>query len=219
MDEWRSAVEDVGVSVFKDSFKQKDVSGFCLIDDQFPIIYVNNSTAFSRQIFTLLHELAHILVQTSGVTKLDDSYIESLTGAPRYVEIFCNQFAAEFLVPSSDFDNRFRAHSYNAQEIARLADEYSVSREVILRKLLDRGIVSAEFYRQMAEEWADEYEARAEGAEGGNYYATQATYLGETYLRLAFSRYYQGSFAIDQLADYLNVKATSVPGLEAYVLR
>ena len=75
---WRRAVEEKGIYVFKNSFKQKDVSGFCLYDPVFPIIYVNNSTAPTRQIFTILHELGHILTGTGGVTKRDDSYIAKL---------------------------------------------------------------------------------------------------------------------------------------------
>ncbi len=218
MDRWRASIQDVGIFVFKDSFKQKDISGFCLVEEEFPIIYINNSTAFSRQTFTLFHELAHILVQTNGVTKEDDSYIESLTGLSRHIEVFCNRFAAELLVPSSDFDNRFRSKSYNEEEIASLADHYLVSREVILRKLLEREVVTPDFYRQKATEWAQEYEERAKGAEGGNYYATQATYLGEKFLKLAFRRYFQGSLSIEQLAEYLNVRASSVPGLEHFAL-
>ena len=44
--EWRDAIEDKGVFVFKNSLKQKEVSGFCLFDTQFPVIYVNNGAGF-----------------------------------------------------------------------------------------------------------------------------------------------------------------------------
>jgi len=97
---WRSAVEEAGIFIFKRSFKQREISGFCLIDIEFPIIYINNSTEKSRQIFTIFHELAHILLQTNGITKSDDRYINSLQGENKYIEIFCNKFAAEFLLPN-----------------------------------------------------------------------------------------------------------------------
>jgi transcriptional regulator with XRE-family HTH domain len=54
---WREAVERVGVYVFKNSFRQKSISGFCLVDNEFPVIFLNNSTTKNRQIFTLFHEL------------------------------------------------------------------------------------------------------------------------------------------------------------------
>src|SRR4051812_19638626 len=40
--EWRKGLLAVGVYVFKDAFKESSFSGFCLYDDVFPIIYVNN---------------------------------------------------------------------------------------------------------------------------------------------------------------------------------
>ncbi len=216
---WRTALEGAGVYVFKDSFKQSDVSGFCLVSDEFPIIYVNNSTSPSRQIFTLIHELAHILLHTDGITKLDASFIDSLTGASRQIELFCNRFSGEFLVPTSDFENRLPLPNYDDATIVSLAERYWVSREVILRKLFDQQLVSADSYRDRVAAWNEEYaQSRKEGA-GGNYYATQAAYLGQRYLALAFGRYYQGRLSLQQLAEYLNVKASSVAGLEPFGLR
>ena len=71
--EWRKILEGIGLFVFKDAFKSDEFSGFCLYDDKFPVIYVNNSKPFTRQIFTLFHELAHLLFQTDGIdTNIDD---------------------------------------------------------------------------------------------------------------------------------------------------
>ncbi|MRS02646.1 ImmA/IrrE family metallo-endopeptidase, partial [bacterium] len=63
---WRHALEEAGVFTFKDSFKDRFLSGFCLVHEQYPIIMVNNSNSFTRQIFTLLHELGHILYGVNG---------------------------------------------------------------------------------------------------------------------------------------------------------
>jgi len=215
---WRDAVQDKGIFVFKRSLKQRDVCGFSLLDDQFPVIYLNNSTPRTRQIFTVFHELAHLLLHTNGVTKRDDRYISSLSGTPRRVEVFCNAFAAELLVPSDDFDEHLRRPRYDDQWFSATADRYHVSREVILRKLLDRGLIDDRRYREKADQWIRESRER-EARGGGNYYATQATYLGQKFLDLAFSRYYQGRCTLEQLADYLNVRVQSIPGLEQRALK
>ena len=68
---WRDAVEHAGVFVFKRSLEQRSISGFCLKDDEFPIVLVNNSTPHSRQIFTLFHELAHLMFGVSSITSTD----------------------------------------------------------------------------------------------------------------------------------------------------
>lgn len=217
---WRAAVESAGVFVFKDSFKQKDVSGFSLYDDEFPIVYINNGTAKTRQMFTLFHEIGHLLTHTSGVTKRDDSYISALHGHPREVEIFCNQFAADVLVP----DTSFAAEDFTALDhnVARLARRYRVSREVILRRLLDRGTISDQYYRSKIKQWAADYFEKTEDDDTesrGNYYATQASYLSDTFARLAFRSYYQGSLSLEELARHLNVKMSSVSGLEQALLQ
>ncbi len=220
LEKWRDAVQSAGVFVFKRSFKQEDVSGFCLSDQEFPVIYLNNSTASSRQIFTLFHELAHILLSTNGVTKRNNRYINVLIGDAKEIEVFCNQFAGEFLVPSSDFDRQLDFNIPTLDMVSRLAKQYRVSREVILRKLLDRNIVSREYYEKTVEEWLQDYkERRAARSPGGDYYATKVTYLGTKYMELAFSHYYQGKCTLQQLADYLDVKAKGIDNLEQRFLR
>jgi Zn-dependent peptidase ImmA (M78 family) len=192
-----------------------------LVDDEFPVIYLNNSTAKTRQVFSLFHELAHILLDASGVTKVDDRYINALTGWERRVEVFCNRFAAEFLVPSEDFDSRLLALRDEPVDrlTERLSRAYQVSREVILRKLLDRGIVDQDYYRTKAAQWAREFKEARQARRGrGNYYATQVTYLGDQYLNLAFSSYYSGECSLQELADNLGLKPKSVAGLERYLL-
>lgn len=219
---WRNRLQDVGIFIFKRSLKQRDISGFCLIDTQYPVIYVNNSTPPTRQIFTIFHELGHILLHTSGITKRDDRYIRNLQGWAKDVEVFCNEFAAEFLVPTDDFTQAIGDGSYTDRNVSRLATEYSVSREVILRKMLDRGIVTQQYYEERAEKWNHEYlkaqERKREREGGGNYYATHAQYLGDRFIRLAFSRYYQGTIGTEQLAEYLNTKPKNLRRLEAQVL-
>jgi Zn-dependent peptidase ImmA (M78 family) len=221
---WRGIVESVGVFVFKDTFKQKDICGFSLHDDQdeFPVIVINNSTAQTRQLFTLFHELGHLIIHISGITKKDDRYIAKLPAADRQLEIFCNRFAAEFLVPSADFTSLIGTRKdFDDQTISNLAFAYKVSREVILRRLLDMGLVKQERYEQDVKRWLDEYEAKAaaEKSGGGNYHATQATYLSEKFAQLAFSNYYRGAISVEQLANHLNVSVKNIPGLEYYVLR
>lgn len=214
---WRNAVETAGIFVFKHSFKQKSISGFCLADEEFPVIYLNNSTAKTRQIFSLFHELAHLLLKINAISKFDDSYIQYLPQKEKRIEQFCNALAAEFLMPSEDFSTQLESMAQiSDQSIQGLARRYHVSREAILRRILDRGLVEQAYYEAKAKQWAEESE---NGGAGGDYYATQSTYLGERYLQLVFSKHYQGRLSLEQVADYLGVRTKSVAGLEAMMLR
>lgn len=215
--QWRDRIEASGVFVFKDSFKQKEISGFCIYDDEFPIIYVNNSTAKTRQIFSLFHELAHLLLHKNAIAKLDEDYVDFLAPAEQRIERFCSAIAAAILVPDEDFDVRVKeVFPVDDRRIAALARHYNVSREVILRKILDRRMIDEENYKGRIEAWASQ---SLGGGGGGDYYATQASYLGNAYLRLVFSKHYQGKISLEQVADYLGVRSKSVGGLEELVLK
>ena len=135
---WRKAFIEKGVYVFKDQFRHEGYSGFCLYHDQFPIIYVNNTTTKTRQIFTLFHELAHLLFHTSGIDSREDSDIDALPRDSRSIEIICNSMAARFLVPDDAFaEGPCAGLEPNETTAAKLAGLFCVSRETIFRKFLD----------------------------------------------------------------------------------
>ena len=213
---WRGCVEDAGVFVFKRSFKQREVSGFCLTDNEFPIIMVNNSTPFSRQIFTLFHEVAHLLYGLSSITTVDGRFVDRMSGSQKSIEVACNKLAAEVLVPSDAFPWDRIDQDNPVDSVTAVARAFNVSREVILRRVLDRGWIDPETYRECVQVWASETEA-GRGGDGGDYYNNQAAYLGDAYLRLAFSRYRAGIISASDLSEHLGVKARNIPKLEEKV--
>ena len=220
--EWRRRVQDAGIWVFKRSFKQSDVAGFCYVHDELPVVYLNNSQPKVRQIFTLFHELAHVLLGFDHIERSDVTYyLRFLEGEDHRKELACNRFANEFLVPTDDFVRHTAAWQRDDESFSRLSKRYFVSREVILRKYRDRGWVDSSFYRDTVERWRSEREGTENrpSGRGGNFYHTQVTYLGEKYLELVFKGYYRGSYGLEELASYLDVKANQVIGLEPFLHR
>lgn len=209
---WREHIEAAGIFVFKSSFKNKEVCGFSLFDSEFPIVYINNSNPFTRQIFTLIHELCHILIKVSGIFYNDDSILDRLSNTNREIEIFCNAFAAEILLPEADFIREYHG-DYSDKAVSALASLFCVSREVILRRLLDKRIISKEYYGEKTEEWKAQFKPNKKKT-GGEYYNTQISYLGENYIKLAFKAYYRGKCSFENLAEYLNMKAVNIQKLE-----
>ena len=218
LENWRYSIEEVGIFVFKEAFQDDSVDAFCLVHDEFPVIYLNNSRAAVRQIFSLFHELAHLLLGESDVTR-------GISRGRGAIEMFCDQFAAEFLVPSEDLETRLTFSVYDDEVIEELANYYNVSRPVILIKLVNRGIYTQNNYWQKINQWTKEHERRMEKREdgntpsGGSYYNTLATYLGYRFIELAFRKYRQGHCSIEQLAEHLNVKVKHLPQLEDRLLR
>jgi Zn-dependent peptidase ImmA (M78 family) len=213
---WRKAIQDVGVFVFKDAFRAGNYCGFSLYDDALPLIYVNNSTTKTRQIFTLLHELAHLLFQTSGIDTLREPDTDFLTDHQRRIEILCNRFAAQFLVPDAALNAALRGRDHSAQTAEILAERFNVSRAVIYRKFLDRRWITQHEYARAVTEW--DGQRQPGGGSGGNHYYTKLTYLGREYVGLALREYHQNRIDETQLAEYLDTKPRNVATLEEYFL-
>ena len=226
LENWRDCLEEAGVFVFKEAFQDESVDAFCLMHDEFPIIYLNNSRSPVRQIFSLFHELAHLLLGENGITRSNIFHDDVFRGGTiQEIEDFCDQFAGEFLVPSNDFEIRLNFSNYEDETIEELAHYYKVSRPVILLKLVKKGILTQGNYWEKIDQWTKDYKHHVKKREdgtsssGGNYYNTRATYLGYRFMELAFGKYRQGYCSIEQLAEHLNVKVKHLPQLEDCLLR
>lgn len=217
--QWRKAIENKGVFIFKNSFSQQDISGFCLVDNQFPVVFLNNSTTKTRQTFSLFHELAHLLLNINGLSKFDQDYVERLPDEEKQIERFCNSIAAEVLIPLSDFQEQAKGFpvdvkSASDQQFSELAGRYGVSREAVLRRFLDLGRVTSAFYEQKAREWM----AQRKKGSGGNWYATRNVYLSDRFAKEVVSRHYKNQLSLEQASDMLGIKPRNFAGLEQRIL-
>lgn len=213
---WRDALEARGIFVFKDTFKNDEYSGFSLFDEKYPIIFINNSMPDSRQVFTLYHELCHLLYRAGGIDFRSREIVNSLSGYYLNIEVNCNRFANLFLVPQEVFDS-FEPKISEAH-FQWLAEYFSVSREVILRNYLDRKLVTTDYYEQMSAKWTEEAKKGKEEKSGGVYYYNQKTYLGERYINLVYGKYYQNKITIDNVSEYLNIKTKNLSTFEYMVM-
>lgn len=211
--EWRKIFINYGINVFKDAFKNDNYSGFCIYDTLYPIIYVNNSTPATRQIFTLFHELAHLIFRTSGIDTSNKDLINKSNREYEKIEIIANKFAAEFLLPDDRLENEMKNREASTETAELLAQKYNVSRELVFRKFLDRKQISKAEYEYFASEWSTQNKNKDKNP-GGTFYNTKIAYLGRDYIRMALSQYYRNKIDSDQLADYLDVKPKHLISLE-----
>ena len=153
-DTYREAVEAQGVLVFRSNgyngkwqiAKESPILGFTLYDAHCPVIVVKKQPWKSRQTFTLMHELGHLLLhKTSSID--DEQDFESHQGREREA----NAFAGHLLVPD-DFlasihdEERPDDVSRYDEWLERPRKEWGVSADVILRRLLDAGHLTQSRY-------------------------------------------------------------------------
>jgi Zn-dependent peptidase ImmA (M78 family) len=163
-DHFKEYIEKIGIYIFQFNMPFEEARAFSLTDD-FPIIVLNTEDAKNGRIFSLFHEVCHILFNVGGVFK--DSENKNKKGEYAAIEDFCNRFAASFLVPEDLFkkDIEFEkqnSHEWSEKDLERLSKLYSVSKEVILRKLVELKLASKSFYFSRKKFWDNELRNRKE---------------------------------------------------------
>lgn len=149
--------------------------GFAMADDLAPLVFINGADTKAAQMFTLAHELAHIWLGQSAVSDSQPATLPS-----EKVERWCNEVAAELLVPIAVMRAEYSPRAELPEEAARLARRFKVSTLVILRRILDvGGLTQKEFW--------DAYHAEVERlraiprGSGGNFYLTQAARVSKRF--------------------------------------
>jgi Zn-dependent peptidase ImmA (M78 family) len=143
--------------------------GFALVDDLAPVIFVNGADTKAAQIFTLAHELAHVALGGSAVSRPDLADLDVSNSTERW----CNQVAAELLVPLASINIEYDAGAELSEELDRLARFYKVSTLVVLRRIYDAKRMSAAKYRAAFPDELKRVLAFSAGkSSGGNFYNT-----------------------------------------------
>jgi len=220
---FREKFYELGIYVFKDAFKDNSVSGLCLNDDQYPIIIINNSMSFARQIFTLFHELYHLISNTSGAEIIRDDFYVYLNEQQTNSEKACDVFANAFLVPLNDFEEELKKQPLDEDRITDLAILYSVSKEAIMYKLLSlRKITHSDYDRLKETFYGDAIRnltKKSGDKGGGNHYLTKLSYLGHQYAGDVFKEYFSGRISSTRASEMLNSKIDHLPKLESTFYR
>lgn len=206
-------IESLGVTVFQLSLTQDNVRGFAIVDDVIPIIGIKRGGEPPHsKIFTLFHELGHIL--------LNEGAISDLSLNPTWeLEKWCNAFAAEVLVPTSELLQMRILQEYQSQgqkiwakkDLVDLANHFHVGPLAILRSLLENGLTTKAFYKEKHEKWNKPQFGRAKNPEGRNLAKEAVQEKGRTYIGLAFKAYDQNRINLKDLSDFLGVKLSYIP--------
>lgn len=156
----------------------QEFRGFALSDDFAPLVFINGADTKAAQMFTLAHEVAHIWL---GRTALSDAQASS---KPEHtVERWCNQVAAEILVPLESLEGEYRPDARLQDEMERLAREYKVSTLVILRRIHDAGGLTEDRMWDAYDRELSRLQrlSRERGGGGGNFYNTLTSRVGQRF--------------------------------------
>jgi Zn-dependent peptidase ImmA (M78 family) len=184
----------------------REFRGFALADDLAPLVFVNGSDTKAAQIFTVAHELAHLWL---GGAALDDA--DSAVSAGTDAERWCNQVAAEVLLPIAAVPRAPDPGETLTDWIERLARRFKVSTLVVLRRMYDVGLMGWEEYRAA---YDSEFQRimgfvgeRASG--GGNFFNTQPARVSKTFTRAIVASTLEGQTLYRDALQMLGIKKVS----------
>jgi len=175
--------------------------GFAVSDKFAPVVFINIADAPAARLFTLLHELAHIWIGSSGISSVAPS-------SHRQEEAYCNAVAGEFLVPETRFKALWRETDDWQALLPVLAAAFHVSRLVIARRACDLGYISKEAYTEFYLIELSTY--RNKKTDGGNYYRTADGKNSKRFSRAVLSEALSGRLLLREAGKLLGIQPAKV---------
>ena len=142
--------ESMGYKLLRYPLGEKADLGFVMKKDSDIVIFTNSCSRLSREIFTLAHEIGHVLLHLNETSTFIDDSITINGRSTDEKEQEANYFAACLLMPS-DVTRRFidyeiqnaGENGLSALDIARIMSEFNVSFDMALNRLESLGEIDA----------------------------------------------------------------------------
>ena len=206
--------EDAGVMVMvssvvgSNSHRKLDVGefrGFALADSLAPLVFLNGADSKAAQMFTLAHELAHVWLGATGVSDTQAGQLPE-----QQTERWCNQVAAELLMPMDLLRAAHQPNAPIADEIQRLAREFKVSTLVALRRLFDAGYINqTALWQHYREEQERLRFLKARSSPGGDFYRTLGARTSKLFARAIVSSALEGLTSFPDAFRMLGMRKTA----------
>ena len=191
----------------------QDARGFVLVDKYAPFIFVNSNDHPTAQIFTLIHELAHLFIGKEGVSG------EINKNTSNSIEKFCNQAASRVLLTDEELDQSLIQPS--KEEIKKVSQKYLISSLSILLRLKEAKKINDEEFQSM---WSSAQKEMKEflissqkllksKKGGGSYYNTEISRSNKKFVKLVYNAYRSEFISGSVASSLLNVKYTNLKKL------
>lgn len=169
---WREAFERAGILVFQCSVDPDEFRAAAIVETPFPVVLISSKDPVSARVFSLLHELGHVL--------LGESNLSLVWQSNRVTEIFCNRFAAEILMPEPILRAdptvvSMKGRAVEDGDLRKLSRRFGTSMYAMAVRLCDLQIQNRRILDAFKPQFSRET-VRTGG--GGDYYSNQVARLG-----------------------------------------
>lgn len=197
---WRQSVEEnLGILIFQFSMPLNEVQGFCYTDE-FPYsIVVNSKYSYTSRIFTIFHELGHIIRHHSGMCLIDN------VDERQQEEFKCNSFAGNFLIPE-----KYLIATDDLAEIQIHANQFRVSKEVYLRQLKEKNKIHPTKFFLLLNELKSTFKIRFQSSGFALPEVKSRASRGETFYNLVLDSLNQNRISYTQASALLDLRISKV---------
>ena len=225
----RQKIESNGI--FVHCFTGVDVEiarGISIYNDTAPIIGINDNDRYPAKTFSIIHELVHIIKRQST---LCNEMVSSFSSSSE--EVFCNAIAGEVLVPTASLNAYLTAKKISAislDDIEIMASRFSISKEVVVRRLLDTKRFTQDEYDTFANEirqnFLQQREAEKIARKEGrgqqipkNVSREAVDKTSPTICKILLIGYIDGYFSKQEVSGFLGIKEKHIPKFLAEVAK
>ena len=196
-----------------------EIRGISLNYEIFPIIAVNKTDSDRAKVFTLFHELSHLIRRTSNLCLIDFNEREDEE------EKICNSLAANILIPEKELNTSIKnVDLSNDKAIEKIADKYAVSKFVIIKRLYDLNKINFALYKSKYDKYLNNFNEIKEikRKRGEKIIVTQDKKLisssGKLYPKMILDAYYDGKISFGEVCKTLNINARYIENVERMVM-
>lgn len=195
----------------------EQAQGFAISDPIAPFVFVNTKNTTNAKIFTLIHEIAHLFLNESGISE-DALRFRKAECKEDEIENFCNNVAGEVLMPKIEFLEEFTRRDGSLEKIITdLSNVFFVSELAICVKLWRLNLISFDEYRfhyesseKKIKHYLLEKEKEQKERSGGRYYNNMRSKNGVLFSYLAYSAYKSGEILSLDLSKLLKINTNNI---------
>ena len=234
--EWIDKAESKGIFISRTSFihsrlklDSEELQGFTISDQYAPFVFVNSEDWDAPQLFTLVHELAHIWIAESGISNEIEPDIR-FKDTLHPIELFCNKVAANALMPDAIMRSLNIRIFNSSKDVFKTAKAFGISSFALLYRAFNLNLINLDQYRNLKDvaqkEFEDyllrEEEKKAQKKEmtgGPNPYLLRLNKNSRLFTQVVLDAFKGGFIDPAQASNLLNTQVNNFHKLEAQLYR
>jgi Zn-dependent peptidase ImmA (M78 family) len=197
----------IGKTISYHKIEVDEMRGLFISNDYCPFIVLNRKDSLSAQIFSFVHELAHLFRKTEAISNSFE--FRKLNGNLNEEEIFCNRVAVELLLPKDDFSKTY----YDKADIDKFSEVYKVSKISIFYRLKDLNKIPVGSSDNLEKEIKKESEENLKNKKkkkGGNHINNMKDSNGALFNKVVSKFYFENKIGYTEASSLLNFSVENV---------